>query len=78
MLHELTKVLVQGLCELVQGRGHLEPLVKHPALPLNAYILGPLHKPVQVLLGRKGASDAKALGPLLEERVSSRGCSLNV
>lgn len=75
-LASLTEVLVQRLGELVQRGGHLEPLVEDSALPLDAHILGPLHKPVQVLLGGQRATDAEALGALLKERVRRRSRSL--
>jgi len=31
---------------------HLEPLVEHTPLPLDTHILGPLHKSVNIFLGR--------------------------
>jgi hypothetical protein len=64
-----TKVLVEGTCELVERRGHLEALLEDAALALDAHDLGPLDEAVEVLLGRKGAADPKLLRPLLEERV---------
>lgn len=65
----LTQVLIEGSCELIQRRGDLEPLIQHPPLPLDAHILGPLHKPVQVPLGRDSTSDTELLRLLLEERI---------
>jgi hypothetical protein len=66
---EHTQVLVEGACELVERRRHLEALFEDAALALDAHDLGPLHEPVQVLLGRERAADAKLLRPLLEQRV---------
>lgn len=64
-----TKVLVEGTCELVERRGHLEALLEDAALALDAHDLGPLDEAVEVLLGRKRAADAELPGPLLEQRV---------
>lgn len=61
-----TKVLVEGTCELVERRGHLEALLEDAALSLDTHDLGPLDEPVQVLLGRQRAADAELLRPLLE------------
>jgi len=64
-----TKVLVEGTCELVERRGHLEALLEDAALALDAHDLGPLDETVEVLLGRKSAADPELLRPLLEQRV---------
>ena len=53
--------------ELVEHRGHLEALLEDAAL--DAHDLGPLDEPVEVLLGRQGATDAELLRPLQEQRV---------
>ena len=52
------KVLVERLGELVDGRGHLETLLKDPALALDAHILGPLDVAVKGSAGRKSLADA--------------------
>jgi hypothetical protein len=49
-------ILVESLGEAVQGRGHLQALVQHPPLPLDAHVLGPPHKSVHVLLGWRAGS----------------------
>lgn len=64
-----TEVLVEGAGELVERRGNLEALLEDAALALDAHDLGPLHEPVEVLLGRQRATDAELLRPLLEQRV---------
>ena len=46
-----TSVLVQGVVELVQGRGNADPLHQHPALTLDLDVLGPLQETTQVPLG---------------------------
>ena len=51
-----TKVLVEGTENLIERRQHLKVLHKDAALPLDAHDLGPLDKPVQVLLGWKGTT----------------------
>ena len=65
----MTDVLVEGAGELVECLGHLEALLEDAALALDAHDLGPIDKPVEVLLGRQGATDAELLRPLLEQRV---------
>ena len=66
-----TEVLVQGTGKLVQRRRHLEALLEDTALALDAHDLGPLDKPVQVLLGWKGTTNTELLQPLLEEQVGN-------
>jgi hypothetical protein len=61
-----TKVLVEGAGELVECRGHLEPLLEDAALALDAHDLGPLDEAVEVLLGRQRSTDPELLRPLLE------------
>lgn len=72
----LTKVLVKSLCELVQGRWHLQPLVQHTTLTLDANIFGPFHKSMKIALGWKRTSNSKLLRPLLEQWVYSLLCNL--
>jgi hypothetical protein len=62
----LTEVLVERLRELVQSRRHLQPLVQHTPLALNAHILGPLHEPVEISLRGKRSANAELLRPLLK------------
>ena len=66
-----TKVLVEGTGNLIERWQHLEALPEDAVLPLDAHDLGPLDKPVQVLLGWKGTTNTELLQPLLEERVSN-------
>lgn len=72
----LTKILIECFRKLVKGRRHLQALVQHTPLALDANILGPFHKPVKVTLGRKSSSNSKLLGPLLKQRVHSLHRSL--
>mmetsp|Transcript_10891 Transcript_10891/g.32635 ORF Transcript_10891/g.32635 Transcript_10891/m.32635 type:complete len:281 (+) Transcript_10891:387-1229(+) len=65
----LGSVLIQSLREAVQCRGHLQPLVQHPALPLQPHVLRPLDIPVKVCLGGRGTANTEILRALLEQRV---------
>jgi len=66
-----TKVLVEGTGNLIERWQHLEALPEDAVLPLDAHDLGPLDKPVQVLLGWKGTTNTELLQPLLEEQVGN-------
>lgn len=62
-------LLVRGLGELVYGWWHLQTLLKHGLVALNADVLGPTHKPGQVTAGLNVLANAEVLGPLLEQGV---------
>merc|ERR1719198_1120436 len=61
--------LVESLGELVDGRRDLQALVQNLALALQAHVRRPLDVAAEVASRLDGATDAKVLGGLLEQRV---------
>lgn len=51
---------------------HLQALVQHAPLPLDAHVLGPLHEAAHVALGRQVAANACSAAPGVAMQVSSR------
>lgn len=69
-LEELSSsVLVQGLGELVNGRGNLQALVEDLLLALKTDVVGPLDEAGDIALGLDVLANTKVLGTLLNERV---------
>mmetsp|Transcript_43396 Transcript_43396/g.97732 ORF Transcript_43396/g.97732 Transcript_43396/m.97732 type:complete len:263 (-) Transcript_43396:38-826(-) len=60
-------VLVDGVCELVDGRWHLQAQEHNALLALQANVLRPLHKAVEVSLWSDVTADPQVLWVLLEE-----------
>lgn len=70
-LEELSsRVLVQGLGELVNGWRHLQALVNDLLLALKTDVSGPLDETGHIALGLNVLANAEVLGTLLNERVS--------
>src|SRR3989344_3620744 len=62
-----TKVLVEGLGQLVDRGRDLQAVEKHTLLPLHADVLGPSDEAGEITLGLDVLTDAEVLGPLLEQ-----------
>ncbi len=78
-LEELRRgVLIEGVAELRNGRGHLQALVKDDLLALKPDILGPFYEAGEVASGLDVLANTEVLGGRLEEMVlgSLRGLAL--
>lgn len=67
----LTLVLLEGLAELVDHRGHLESLHEDSLLSLNTDVTRPLDKAGEVTLWLDVSSKSEVASVLLEERPRS-------
>mmetsp|Transcript_27498 Transcript_27498/g.65558 ORF Transcript_27498/g.65558 Transcript_27498/m.65558 type:complete len:219 (+) Transcript_27498:232-888(+) len=67
------QVLVQRVLELVDRRRHLQPLVQHLALALDAHVLRPLDVAAEVTLRLNVLANSEVLRLLLPDRARRRG-----
>ena len=66
--HSLTLVLLKGLAELVDLRGHLQSLHQNSLLSLDADVARPFNEAGEVALWLDVSSKSEIFSTLLEER----------
>lgn len=68
-----TLVLVKSLGELVDAGGHLQTLLEHSALALNAHVARPLDVAAEVALGGEDVAANTVVTGIFGEKVSLVG-----
>ena len=68
-----TLVLVKSLGELVDAGGHLQALLEHSALALDAHVARPLDVAAKVALGGEDVAANAVVARVLGEKVSLVG-----
>jgi hypothetical protein len=69
----ITLVLVKGLGEVVDARGHLNALLQDGLLALNAHVARPLNIAREVALGREDGTANAVVARVLSEKVPVLG-----